>query len=270
MTVARNHTTCVKSGPEVVGDGLIAEVVANGLLHLGEPVQDFLVGQSVERSSQAVETGSKGQHRRAQSTANQVGSVRAHVATLVVRVDCKVQAHELDKVGVVTITKLVRQVEGVVLVFLDGGHLAILVGIAVDLRGDGGQLGDQVHRVLEGVGPVFLLADALGVGFGEFRSVFQGGNGNGELSHGVHVVGASVNELLDEFGEIRSRSPVGGQISDLLLAGNLASQEQPEQPLRQWLLATRSLWQDFLAFRDRSSTESDALLRVKDGTFPDQ
>lgn len=47
VTVSGNDLTGVQGGPEVVLDGLVAEVVANGLLHLGEPVQNLLVGPVV-------------------------------------------------------------------------------------------------------------------------------------------------------------------------------------------------------------------------------
>jgi hypothetical protein len=44
VTVSRNNATSVEGRPEIVLDGLVAEVVADDLLHLGEPVKDFLVG----------------------------------------------------------------------------------------------------------------------------------------------------------------------------------------------------------------------------------
>jgi hypothetical protein len=44
VAVAGDDLAGLEGGPQVVGDGLVAQVVANGLLHLGEPVEDFLVG----------------------------------------------------------------------------------------------------------------------------------------------------------------------------------------------------------------------------------
>lgn len=44
VTVARNNTAGIEGRPEVVLDGLVAKVVANGLLHLSEPVKNLLVG----------------------------------------------------------------------------------------------------------------------------------------------------------------------------------------------------------------------------------
>ena len=44
VSVTGDNTASVESGPEVVLDRLIAKVATNGLLHLLEPVKDFLVG----------------------------------------------------------------------------------------------------------------------------------------------------------------------------------------------------------------------------------
>ena len=45
----------------------------------------------------------------------------------------------------------------------------------------------------------------------------------------MQIVGASIDQLLDEFWNIRSGGPLGGQVTNLLLAGNLAGQEEPEE-----------------------------------------
>jgi len=110
--------------------------------------------QSVQRSSKAVETGSQGEIRGAESATDQVGGMGRDVATLVVGVDGKIQPHELNEVLVLGESKLVGQVVRVILVFLNGRNATILVDVAVDLRGNGGQLGNEVHGVLEGVLPV--------------------------------------------------------------------------------------------------------------------
>lgn len=44
VAVAGNDLAGFQGRPQVVGDGLVAEVVANGLLHLGEPPEHLLVG----------------------------------------------------------------------------------------------------------------------------------------------------------------------------------------------------------------------------------
>lgn len=153
----------------------------------------------------------------------------ADVSTLMVRVDGQVQTHELNEVIVVTIAELVGQVVGVILILLDRSNLAILKDVAVDLRGDSRKLGDEVHGILEGVVPVVFLVDTLSVGLGESGLVLKGSDSQRELSHGVKSAGAAVNELLNEFGEVRASSPLGRQIANLLLRGNFAGQEQPEE-----------------------------------------
>jgi hypothetical protein len=82
VTVTRDDTASVQGGPEVVLNGLVAEVIADSLLHLSEPVQDFLVGQSVERTSKTVQTSGEGKHRGAESRSDQVSGVCRNVTTL--------------------------------------------------------------------------------------------------------------------------------------------------------------------------------------------
>ena len=183
----------------------------------------------MERSSQTVETSSQRQVRRAESTADQVGGVCANVTALVVGVNSEVQPHQLNKVLVLGEAELVGQVEGVVLVLLDSRYAAILVDVAVDLSSNGGELRDEVHGILEGVLPVLRLGHSLGICLGETGLALESSHGDGELGHGVEVVRAAVDELLDELGDIGAGSPVGGQVADLLLGWDLAGQEQPEK-----------------------------------------
>lgn len=229
VAVTGNDTALLESGPEVVLDRLVAEVVANLGLHLGEPLEDLLVGKTVERTSQTVETGGEREERRGEGGADQVGGVGGNVATLVVGVDGQVESHELNEVLVLGETELVGQVPRVVLVLLGGGDLAVLEDVAVDARSDVGKLGNEVHRVLEGVLPVLGLLHALGVGLGEGRLVLKSSDGQRELGHGVESVGAAVDELLDELGEVGAGGPLGGEVADLLLGGDLASEEKPEE-----------------------------------------
>lgn len=232
VAVAGNDTTGLEGVPEVLGDVGIGQVVANDLLHLGEPVENLLVGKAVERTGKTVEAGGEGEEGRAESRADKVSGVGADVATLVVGVDGEVETHQLNKVGVVAESELVGEVEGVILVLLDGGNLAALEDILVDAGSNVGKLGDEVHRVLVGVGPVLLLVDTLGVGLGEAGGLLKSSDGEGELGHGVEVSGAVVDELLDELGNVGTGSPLGGQVADLLLGRDLTGQEKPEETCR--------------------------------------
>lgn len=95
------------------------------------------------------------------------------VATLVVRVDGEVETHELDELGVVAVAELGRQVLRVVGVGVDGDGLLTAVDVAEDAAGNHGQLGDEVHRVVEGGLPVLLLVNAVLVSLGEGRVVVE-------------------------------------------------------------------------------------------------
>lgn len=270
VTISGNHTARIEGGPQVIGDGLVTEIAPDGLLHLGEPEQDFLVGQSVQRPGQSVETCSQRQERRAQSTADQMGGVGADIATFVVTVDGQIQTHQLNKVGILAKAETIGQVEAIILILLDWGNLAILEDVAVDLGGNGRELGNEILRILKGVLPVFLLVDSSSIGFGKLRGLLKGNNGDGELGHGVEVFGQTVDGLLNKLGQFGASSPICRKIADLLLTGDLAGQEQPVQTFREGFFTTRSLGEELLALRDGLSTEANTLFRVEDGTFPDQ
>lgn len=286
VAVARNDLTSLEGGPKVLLDGFVAEVVADGLLHPLEPDKHFLVGQSVERTGKTVQASSERKVGRAEGGTDQVSGVRANVAALVVGVDSEVETHQLNKVLVISEAELVGQVPGVILVLLNGSNAAIFVDVAVDFGGDGGKLGDKVHRILEGVLPVLGLLHSLSISLGEVGLALKSSDSEGELSHGVEVGRAAVDELLDELGDIGTGSPVGRQVADLLLRRNLASQEKPEETLGKRLLATRGLGKDILALGDLLcvitywqtlrrhtyglATEADALFRVENGALPDE
>ena len=46
MAIAGNNLSGFKSGPEVVCNGLVAEIAADLLFHLLQPIKDFLVGSA--------------------------------------------------------------------------------------------------------------------------------------------------------------------------------------------------------------------------------
>jgi len=54
VAVAGDDLAGLEGRPQIVLDGLVAEVVANGFLHLLEPDEHLLVSQSVERTSETV------------------------------------------------------------------------------------------------------------------------------------------------------------------------------------------------------------------------
>lgn len=210
VAIAGNDLASLERAPEVVLDGLVGQIIADRLLHLLQPVEDFLVGEAVQRTSKTVETSSEGEHRRAESAAHQVSGVSGDVTTFVVRVDGEVEAHQLDKVAILRKAKLIGQVVPVVLVLCDRRNLAVLIDVPVNLGRNRGELGYQVHAVLECVLPVLRLGHALSVILCECRLVLQSSDGDAELSHWVHVARAAIDELFDVFRNLRARSPIGG------------------------------------------------------------
>lgn len=66
VAVTGNNTTGLEGGPEVVGDVLVTKVRADLGLHLLEPLEDFLVGKTVERTGKTVKTGGEGEEGRAE------------------------------------------------------------------------------------------------------------------------------------------------------------------------------------------------------------
>jgi hypothetical protein len=66
----------------------------------------------------------------------------------------------------------------------------------------------------------------------------------------VEGAGAAVDELLNELGDVGAGSPLSRQVANLLLGGDLASQQKPEQTLRKGLLATGGLGEELLDLGD--------------------
>jgi len=97
--------------------------------------------------------------------------------------------------------------------------------------------------------------------------VLESSDGERELGHGVEVAGAAVDELLNELGDIGAGGPLSGQVADLLLGGDLASEEEPEKTLRKRLLTAGGLGEQLLALGDSLAAETDTLLRVEDGAL---
>jgi hypothetical protein len=45
----------------------------------------------------------------------------------------------------------------------------------------------------------------------------------------VEVGRAAVDQLLDELGDVGAGGPLGGEVANLLLGGDLTGQEKPEE-----------------------------------------
>lgn len=173
MTITWYNLSSFESAPEVVSDSLVAQIVTDGGLHLGEPVQHLLVGKTVKRTSKTVQTSSQRQHWGAESRSDQVSGVGTDVSSLVIGVNGEVESHQLDEVLVLSKAELVGEVERVILVLLNLSNLSSLEDVLVDAGSNGWELGDQIHGVLEGVLPVLSLLHALGVSLCECGLVLK-------------------------------------------------------------------------------------------------
>jgi hypothetical protein len=76
----------------------------------------------------------------------------------------------------------------------------------------------------------------------------------------VKSVGAAVNQFLDKGGELRTSGPLGGEALDLLISGNLTSEEEPEKSFGERLLTTGGPGELGLAVGDSKTTEADTLI----------
>lgn len=73
---------------------------------------------------------------------------------------------------------------------------------------------------------------------------------------------ASVKDFLDKLGNGGTGSPVAGELLDLLLGGDLAGNEEPEETFREGFGTTGGFRKQILALRDSLATEADTLLCV--------
>ena len=83
-------------------------------------------------------------------------------------------------------------------------------------------------------------------------------------------VGAPVNQFLHKLGDLGTRRPFLRKTLDLLLRRDLAGKEEPKEGFGQGLGAARGGGELFLTLGDGLAAETDTLVGVEDGAFPDQ
>mmetsp|Transcript_24868 Transcript_24868/g.46760 ORF Transcript_24868/g.46760 Transcript_24868/m.46760 type:complete len:406 (+) Transcript_24868:283-1500(+) len=276
VAVSGDDLLGVEGVPGELGDGLGVDLLAligHLLLDALDPSEDLLVGESVKGAGEGVEASRVGEVRVREGGSDEVGGVGGGVSSLVVGVDAEVEAHELVE-ALVVVAKHSAEVSGVV----EAGVLAddsVEVDVPVDGGRDLGELSDDVEDVLEDVLMVFGLGGSLLVGLGEGAAGLGGVEANGELGHGVHVLGEAVEEGNDVAGEARGALvEVGGEAINLGLGGDLRGEEEPEEGLEEGLsvLGTGGAFEggeDLLAVGDGVAAEPDSLLGVEVGGLPE-
>ena len=178
VAVAGHDLATLERRPNVFTHRLVGCVLADLGLHLAQPDEHLLVGKTVEGAGETIQGGTEREEGVRERGADELAGVRRDVTALVVGVDGDVETHELNELGLVGKAKEVRKVVRVVLVSVDRGELSAAVDVAVDTTSNVGELGNQVHSILEGGLPVLLLGDTLLVRLGKCRIVVQLDRGN--------------------------------------------------------------------------------------------
>mmetsp|Transcript_16508 Transcript_16508/g.25635 ORF Transcript_16508/g.25635 Transcript_16508/m.25635 type:complete len:287 (+) Transcript_16508:2780-3640(+) len=229
VSVSGDYTTAVQNFPALLLDSLRCHLlIAKVSLELLDEAENLLVGQTVERSSKAVHGSGKRKVRVRKSTADQVGSVGRHIATLVVRVDDQVETHELNELGI-TESKHVSEVLTHVSIVLHRSDLAVLEDVAVDEGCDTREAGNASKHVLESRAPVLSLLHSLLVRCCELGIPLACKDTHGELSHWVKILGEVENSLLNPIREGSPFVHVSLEAVNLGLGRDLAREKKPDK-----------------------------------------
>ena len=84
VTVTGDNLASLQGAPDVLLDSLVSGVFTDLGLHLPQPDENLLIGETMERTGQAVKGGGVGKERIGESRADQLASVGRDVATFVV------------------------------------------------------------------------------------------------------------------------------------------------------------------------------------------
>lgn len=84
MTVSWDDTAALENAPNEVLDLLLGWVVANLLLHVEDEAENLLVGETVERTSQASKTGGVSEEWIGEGGSDEMDGVGRDISSLVV------------------------------------------------------------------------------------------------------------------------------------------------------------------------------------------
>lgn len=133
-----------------------------------------------------------------------------------------------------------------------------MVLVAVDGGADVGQLGEQVHRVLEVVLPVFGLVGARLVGLEEFAVHLLTQQTYRQHGHGVEVLGEGSDEVYVLLCQVASLSPLRGERIELGLVGVPAGGQQEEHAFGEGLHSALGLLSFLAEIGDGMASEGDS------------
>mmetsp|Transcript_9447 Transcript_9447/g.18075 ORF Transcript_9447/g.18075 Transcript_9447/m.18075 type:complete len:225 (-) Transcript_9447:497-1171(-) len=186
-------------------------------LEFHDPFQDFLIGQTVERTGQGIQTSGIRQVGIRQGGADQVRRVRRSIATLMIGVNAQVQPHEFVK-GRVIVPQHARKVTTVIQTGILG-YNTIKVDVAINNGGQFGQLGNDIQDIFQHVFMVRCLGDTLRIGLVKGGFGLTGLKANHKLRHGMHILGQAIHEGTHMRGQLGSLVKFGGQTIRLFLGG---------------------------------------------------
>lgn len=87
--------------------------------------------------------------------------------------DGEIKTKKLNKGRILAKTKEMGKVPRVVFGRVDSGEFAETVDITVDAGSNIGELGNKIHRILEGGAPIIFLAHAVLIGLGKGRAMVE-------------------------------------------------------------------------------------------------
>jgi hypothetical protein len=181
----------------------------------------------------------------------------------------QVEPHELLERGVLADAEHVGQVAAPVELRVRGDVLAVEVGAAEDVGRDVGELGDEVHDVLERGIPILIFGHLLFVAAGELRILLELQDGHRELGHRVRVLGDGVHDVDEVLGQDAALLPLFGDLGHVRGGRDVAHEEEIEDALGQGLGAAGGLGQLFAELRDGEAAEADALELVEERDVPE-
>ena len=263
MTVSGDDSAFLEGISDILLDDLLAGSLSSvEVLELSEPLEAFLIGQSVQRSSKSVHGSGEGEVGISESRSDEMAGMRRDVSALVVRVDGEISSDAFFHLVLVEakhVGEVASPIEGVI----RSDEVATVVLVPVDSRADVGQLGQKIHGILEVVLPVFGLVGSRLVGLEELAVDLQVKHCHGEHGHGMEVFGEAGDEVQIVLAEVSSVPPFAGQSVELLLSWVPAGGQQEEHGLWEWFNSVGSLLGLFAELRNGVSSEGDSADRVK-------
>mmetsp|Transcript_12445 Transcript_12445/g.13636 ORF Transcript_12445/g.13636 Transcript_12445/m.13636 type:complete len:318 (+) Transcript_12445:656-1609(+) len=242
MTVSGNNSTGLKNVPQGFFQIFFVDVITQLFSKIYEELENFLVSQSMERSSQTIETSRERKVRITEGGSNKMNGMSTDVSSFVVTVDNLVQSHQFIELRFI-MSQHVRVVGSPIQVLVEVRGLSVLVQVSVDESSNSGDIGDQIKSIFEDILPVFTLVNTSGVGLGEVTLFLESQNTHRELSHGVKILGETVDQFLNMFGEVVTILQFFLQMLALILGRDIRSNQQPQKSFGQGFSTFNSLGQ---------------------------